>query len=300
MALSSGCRNKNGRVGRQERTALTHPGQPPRLLFPIFEDVFVLLGARRRWSFLREGPNGLALHVEPFWVSGSVGGDRENQVLGVGRGSGSRGRYSWRRQARELIEQQDESDMPAQGQVEEEVSAEESFFRNMYQGAWQPGQAAASGQPPIPPPAVPEQQAEPEVRLVVYQLKGAAHEWWRVQRQTHFQGQQLDQITWQWFLEIFHGEYFPDYARRERRDMFYELVQGDLTISQYHQRSVQLLRHVPHVTGSEQACAERFITRLRPDLRWGVTADMCTTLGEAVAKATTLERETWQPQQQQQ
>ncbi|MQL94531.1 hypothetical protein Taro_027185 [Colocasia esculenta] len=43
-----------------------------------------------------------------------------------------------------------------------------------------------------------------------------------------------------------------------------------------------------------------FIAELRPDLRWGVTAHMCTTLGEAVAKATTLDRETWQPQQQQQ
>ncbi|MQM08922.1 hypothetical protein Taro_041780 [Colocasia esculenta] len=141
---------------------------------------------------------------------------------------------------------------------------------------------------------------EDQVRLVVYQLKGVAHEWWRVQRQTHFQGQQLDHITWQWFLEVFHGEYFPDYARRERRDMFHKLVQGNLTISQYHQRFVQLLRHVPYVAGSEQACVERFIAGLRPDLRWGVTAHMCTTLGEAVAKATALERETLQPQQQQQ
>ncbi|MQM09201.1 hypothetical protein Taro_042068 [Colocasia esculenta] len=120
---------------------------------------------------------------------------------------------------------------------------------------------------------------EDQVRLAVYQLKGAAQEWWRVQRQTHFQGQRLDQISWQLFSEVFHGEYFPDYARRERRDQFHELVQGDLTVSQYHQR---------------------FIARLRPDLRWGVMAHMCTTLGEAVAKATALDREAWQPQQQQQ
>ncbi|MQL86776.1 hypothetical protein Taro_019310, partial [Colocasia esculenta] len=134
----------------------------------------------------------------------------------------------------------------------------------------------------------------------VYQLKGAAHEWWRVQRQTHFQGQRLDHITWQQFSEVFHGEYFPDYARRERRDQFHALVQDDLTVSQYYQRFVQLLRYVPHVAGSDQACAERFIAGLRPDLRWGVTAHMCTTLGEAVAKATALDREIWQPQQQQQ
>ncbi|MQL93755.1 hypothetical protein Taro_026401 [Colocasia esculenta] len=78
---------------------------------------------------------------------------------------------------------------------------------------------------------------------------------------------------------------------------FTSWFRGDLTVTQDHQRFVQLLRHVPHVASSEQACAERFIVVLRPNLRLGVTAHMCATLGEAVAKATTLERETWQPQQ---
>ncbi|MQL94393.1 hypothetical protein Taro_027050 [Colocasia esculenta] len=55
----------------------------------------------------------LYVTLGPFRVPGTVGGDRENRVLGLGRESGSRGRYSWRRQARELMEQQDESDMPA-------------------------------------------------------------------------------------------------------------------------------------------------------------------------------------------
>ncbi|MQL76500.1 hypothetical protein Taro_008901 [Colocasia esculenta] len=115
-----------------------------------------------------------------LWIRGD---NRKNRVLGVGQGSGSRGRYSWYqsysltgldlaphrcRQAKELIEKQDESDVPAHGQVQEEVSAEESvahpegaavggpqqqeyqpppqhyadwfplaeqFFRNLYQGA---------------------------------------------------------------------------------------------------------------------------------------------------------------------
>ncbi|MQM04164.1 hypothetical protein Taro_036959, partial [Colocasia esculenta] len=39
-------------------------------------------------------PLGYAPKGLPFRVSGSVGGDRENRVLGVGRGSGSRGRYT--------------------------------------------------------------------------------------------------------------------------------------------------------------------------------------------------------------
>ncbi|MQL82048.1 hypothetical protein Taro_014512 [Colocasia esculenta] len=318
----------------------------------------------------------------------SVGGDRENWVLGVGQGSGSRvvtvgiRAWSWlrvgavrlgswlsgrmsprcprrgrsRRRSRQTSQwhslrvhrqqqprQQQQEYHPQPQQYADWFPMAEQFFRAMYQGAWQPGQAVAGGQFPVPPPAVPEQQeVEPEVeqpvrqqrsgtgstrsgqrraavseartallerflrlrppmfhgeydpdkaeswthelerifetmecaeedqvRLAVYQLKGAAHEWWRVQRQTHFQGQRLDQISWQQFSEVFHGEYFPDYSRRERRDQLHELVQGDLTVSQYHQRFVRLLRHVPHVAGSDQACAERFIAGLRPDLSSG-------------------------------
>ncbi|MQL89918.1 hypothetical protein Taro_022500 [Colocasia esculenta] len=74
-----------------------------------------------------------------------------------------------------------------------------------------------------------------QVCLAVYQLKGSAHEWWRAVRLTRFQGRRLEQISWQQFLEAFLGEYLPDYACRERRDLFHELVQGDSTVGQYHQ-----------------------------------------------------------------
>ncbi|MQL75811.1 hypothetical protein Taro_008168, partial [Colocasia esculenta] len=154
-------------------------------------------------------PLQLYVTLGPFRISGSVGGDRENRVLDLGRGSGSRDRYGSDkcRQVKELIEQQGESDMPASGQVQEDVSAEESvaqpqgaaaavaaceqqqqqwhqpppqqyadwfpmakqFFRTLYQGAWQPGQAATGGQHPVPPPAVPKQQVDPQVEQLVVQ-----------------------------------------------------------------------------------------------------------------------------------
>ncbi|MQL68391.1 hypothetical protein Taro_000669 [Colocasia esculenta] len=89
----------------------------------LLGNVLVVLGASRRWPFRREGPNGSALLVEvrllnscracigrrrrggsrgphsqqwfpPLSVPGSMGGDRKNRVLGVDRGSGSRGRYN--------------------------------------------------------------------------------------------------------------------------------------------------------------------------------------------------------------
>ncbi|MQM12015.1 hypothetical protein Taro_044927 [Colocasia esculenta] len=83
--------------------------------------MLMVLGARRRWPFRREGPNRSALHLE---VSGSVGGDHENRssawaegrVLGVVR-VGIRDMAPRRhRQVRELVEQKDESDIPAQGE----------------------------------------------------------------------------------------------------------------------------------------------------------------------------------------
>ncbi|MQL68669.1 hypothetical protein Taro_000956 [Colocasia esculenta] len=54
------------------------------------------------------------------------------------------------------------------------------------------------------------------------------------------------------FLEVFHGEYFLDYARRERPDQFHELVQGDLNVAQYHQRTHVLVRLRGSVRGNER------------------------------------------------
>ncbi|MQL80174.1 hypothetical protein Taro_012623 [Colocasia esculenta] len=105
------------------------------------------------------------------------------------------------------------------------------------------------------------------------------------------QVRRLDQITWAEFLVAFHGEFLPDYVCRERRDLFHELVQGDLTVGQYHQRFLQLLRHVPHVAASEQARTEQFISGLRSDLRWAMAGHLCDTLAVAVARAMALERE---------
>ncbi|MQM06374.1 hypothetical protein Taro_039195, partial [Colocasia esculenta] len=48
------------------------------------------------------------------------------------------------------------------------------------------------------------------------------------------QVRRLDQINWAEFLVAFHGEFLLDYVCRERRDMFHELVQGDLIVGQYH------------------------------------------------------------------
>ncbi|MQM18940.1 hypothetical protein Taro_051940 [Colocasia esculenta] len=199
-------------------------------------------------------PVSVYVTLGPFRVPGSVGDEHENWVLSVGRGLGSRiitmvselesdrtcavRLGSWwssrmsplcprrgrsRRRGRQTSQwhslrvqrQQQQEYQPQPQQYANWFPMAEQFFRNLHQGAYQPGQAASNVQFPD------------QVRLAVYQLKGAAHE----------------------------------------RDQFHALVQGDLTVLQYHQRFVRLLMHVPHIIGSDQACAERFIAGLRPDLR---------------------------------
>ncbi|MQM12913.1 hypothetical protein Taro_045831 [Colocasia esculenta] len=220
-----------------------------------------------------------------------------------------------RSQARQLIEQQDESEMPAQAQVQEEVSTDESvaqpqgavaaaggqqqqeyqaqpqkyaywapmfeqFFRAMHQRAWQPGQAAAGVQPPVPPPAVPEQQQVEQPERQQRSGTGSTRA-----------GRQRTAVTEDWtallerFLHLrppmFHGKYDPGKAESWTHEL-------------------ERIFETMECAEEDQECVERFIAGLRPDMRWGVTSHMCTTLGEAVAKATALDRETWQPQQQQQ
>ncbi|MQM20898.1 hypothetical protein Taro_053927, partial [Colocasia esculenta] len=138
----------------------------------------------------------------------SVGDDSENRVLDLGRGSGSRGRYSWHRQARELIEQHNESDMPAPGQVQEEVSVEEFVA--------QPHGAAAAGSSgrSVPPPAVPEQQVDPEVEQPTVQQASGTGSTRAGQRRTAITEDRTTLLERFLHLRLpmFFGEYDPDKA----------------------------------------------------------------------------------------
>ncbi|MQL71033.1 hypothetical protein Taro_003350 [Colocasia esculenta] len=236
-----------------------------------------------------------------------------------------------RSQARVLVEQQGESKVPAQGQVQEEVTADESvawpqgaaaaaggqqqqeyepklqqyadwfpmaeqFFRAMYQGAWQPGQAAAGVQFPVPPPAVPEQpQVEPEVEQPERQQRSGTGSTRAEQQRTSVTEGRTALL--ERFLRLrppmFHGEYDPDKAESWTHEL--ERIFKTMECAEEDQRFSEVFLgeyFLDHARRSDQACAEKFIVGLRPDLRWGVTAHTCTTLGEAVAKATALDKET--------
>ncbi|MQM09090.1 hypothetical protein Taro_041955 [Colocasia esculenta] len=65
--------------------------------------------------------------------------------------------------------QQQQEYQPQPQQYADYFPLAEQFFRNLYQGAYQPGQAVAGVQFPVPPPVVPEQQVEPEVEQPEHQ-----------------------------------------------------------------------------------------------------------------------------------
>ncbi|MQL94482.1 hypothetical protein Taro_027139 [Colocasia esculenta] len=98
---------------------------------------------------------------------------------------------------------------------------------------------------------------------------------------------------------MFYGDYDPDKVESWVHELERTFKTMDCTKQdQYHQRFVQLLRHIPHMATSEQARTKRFISALRSELRWAMADHLCDTLGLAVARATSLERECrFQPQQ---
>ena len=65
-------------------------------------------------------------------------------------------------------------------------------------------------------------RAEDKVRLVIRQLEGNALEWWKG---ISF-GRNLENVTWEDFVDLFTREYFPETVRWEKRTELDTLQQG--------------------------------------------------------------------------
>ncbi|MQL69557.1 hypothetical protein Taro_001833 [Colocasia esculenta] len=136
-----------------------------------------------------------------------------------------------RSHARQLIEQHDESEMPAQGQVKPEVEPPEHQQRSgtgCTQAMWQRSAVTEDRT------ALLERFLHLRPPMFHGEYDPDKAESWTHELERIFETMKC--VEEDQFSEVFHGEYFPDYARR-----------------------------------SDQACVERFIVGLRPDLRWAVT-----------------------------
>ncbi|XP_061336996.1 uncharacterized protein LOC133284059, partial [Gastrolobium bilobum] len=79
-----------------------------------------------------------------------------------------------------------------------------------------------------------------KVLFSVYMLEGDAHHWWANASQPLVM--QNVAISWAMFEEMFLEKYFPMSIRDSKQGEFDRLVQGTMTVDQYHAKFNELLR----------------------------------------------------------
>ncbi|XP_052732489.1 uncharacterized protein LOC128196275 [Vigna angularis] len=97
-----------------------------------------------------------------------------------------------------------------------------------------------------------------------YMLTGEASHWWSSARMI-LEGARTP-ITWDLFKRKFYREYFPDTLRYAKEVEFLELVQGNMSVSEYTNHFKHLLRFNTMTVDEEWQC-RKFENGLRGDIK---------------------------------
>jgi hypothetical protein len=106
-----------------------------------------------------------------------------------------------------------------------------------------------------------------EREKVIYvsgQLYGLASDWWDNYLKNHGDP---EGIEWQEFKDNFITQYVPDEIMRFRRKEFLRLKQGAMTVSEYHDKFIQMSRYATEDVDNEQKKQELFVEGLNDALQ---------------------------------
>jgi hypothetical protein len=95
-----------------------------------------------------------------------------------------------------------------------------------------------------------------------WQLTGAASEWWNSYISGH---QQPESIVWKEFKDNFILHHTPVSAMKLKKE-FLNLKQGQVTVTEYRDKFVQLSLYAPRTAESDKKKREHFIKELNEDL----------------------------------
>src|SRR5262249_20472411 len=120
---------------------------------------------------------------------------------------------------------------------------------------------------------------EDKVPLATYTLQDRADVWWTSTLRTVFPGR--NDIAWEEFLQVFRERFFPVHVQEKLELGFLTLTQGSLSVMDYEARFVELEKFAPHICGSEQRRAAKFVRGLKAYIRSRVIVQDHQTLGSA-------------------
>jgi hypothetical protein len=113
-------------------------------------------------------------------------------------------------------------------------------------------------------------------------LNGKASIWWEDLR--NVKGIHEKDLSWKQFEKYFKKKYLSKRYYDERSKEFYELKLGELTIEEYVNKFLELLRYVPYIK-DEKVKVQRFISGLPQSYRDRIEFDEPRTLEDTIRKA---------------
>jgi hypothetical protein len=119
--------------------------------------------------------------------------------------------------------------------------------------------------------------------VATFNLNGKASIWWEDLK--NMKGVHEEDLSWKWFEKYFRKKYLSERYFDEKAKEFYELKLGQLTMEEYVNKFLDLLRYVPYIK-AEKAKAQRFISGLPKECQNRIEFDEPKTLEDTIRKAT--------------
>jgi hypothetical protein len=120
-----------------------------------------------------------------------------------------------------------------------------------------------------------------EGRIAMYQLKGKASMWW--DQLVQVQHVREKDITWKEFKRYFERKYLTKRYYDRKMKEFFELKLGSMTIDEYEQRFLELLKYVPFIK-DEAVKIQRYLSGLPPPIGDKIQYDDPKTMEETIRR----------------
>jgi hypothetical protein len=122
-----------------------------------------------------------------------------------------------------------------------------------------------------------------KARVATFNLNGKASIWWEDLK--NVKGVCEEDLSWERFEKYFRKKYLSEKYFDEKTKEFYELKLGQLTIEEYVNKFLDLLRYVPYIK-EEKEKVQCFISGLPKDYRNIIEFDERKTLEGTIRKVT--------------
>jgi hypothetical protein len=117
-------------------------------------------------------------------------------------------------------------------------------------------------------------------------LTGPAADWWDSYTVAH---DAADTITWAEFTAQFRNYHIPAGLMKIKKNEFLSLKQGNMSVSEYRDKFIQLSRYAPYEVADDERKQEHFIERLNGPLQYALVTHTFPSFQRLLDKALSIE-----------